>query len=572
LEFWAGSVDRLAAKAASLAERRRRRQSGAGLPLSTGSLTVDHATGTGGLPRRSVIGLSGPHREAWVPLLLSAMTEVSSSGDVVGVIDSTGRISERLAALPTSLGPQLVVMKPPSLLEGLRLAARLAERGLVDLLIIDLEPVMRQAASRLSTFSGRVWELTEAAHRSTASVLLLHPSASDWRRNRHLSGTLHEAEDVQIRVQPGVESPDQVAGQALVEVALGKGVQRKTHIEIQPDLTLSREAELVELGLGEGLIKRTPGGYAYADLELGESLIQAQSSLRSFSDDRLTLEATLERVVDAQRAESARATLQEEIELEASADLRDRMGSEQLEARRMQDQEAAEEQPDLAAPEGGDAHLGGADLHEADREEQPGDEDLSASPEGYAAEDYEELREEHQVDPEQIDEQGIEPFERRGELPGPARGERAGPGPLPPPSPPIRTPRYVNTWFESDTEPTLPLIRGDPVMFGLNIGSKHEDQHAGSVAFIEPDFGNESELNLLVSFRSEDFWIDTPDHSLFLPRFGSSEVLRTRVVPLREGRCTIAIAIALPTELELLQRLETSVEVAQATLVGTPKG
>src|SRR6266487_599556 len=90
----------------------------------------------------------------------------------------------------------------------------------------------------------------------------------------------------------------------------------------------------------------------------------------------------------------------------------------------------------------------------------------------------------------------------------------------PPPRALAASPRFVNTWFEDDREPVLPLEVGRPYRLGLNIGGRRQEEKTQSERFVEPDFGGHDQVRLVVSLYSEDFEIEAGSRqlALVLPR------------------------------------------------------
>jgi len=126
--------------------------------------------------------------------------------------------------------------------------------------------------------------------------------------------------------------------------------------------------------------------------------------------------------------------------------------------------------------------------------------------------------------------------------------------------------RVVNTWFESEHRPVLPLLVGSTYVFKLDIGAPHHERGAQGATFTEPDFGDRKNIDLLISLFSDDFTIASPHHRLNLPKKANSDVIRANVTVLRPGRCRIDVIISLRRELEVLQRLQVEVEAIRPSV------
>lgn len=131
-----------------------------------------------------------------------------------------------------------------------------------------------------------------------------------------------------------------------------------------------------------------------------------------------------------------------------------------------------------------------------------------------------------------------------------------------PPAPPLR---YLNTWFEGDHEPVLPLVAGTRYRFSFQVSPRRTERPGGGVAdFTEPDFGGHTEVLLLATLYGKDFEVAERHHRLRLPREGDSEEVSTEVTPLRPGRAALRLVLSLANELEILQAVRIEVDVVEA--------
>ena len=124
--------------------------------------------------------------------------------------------------------------------------------------------------------------------------------------------------------------------------------------------------------------------------------------------------------------------------------------------------------------------------------------------------------------------------------------------------------RYVRMWFDSE-EQVPPLRVGQWYTFKFNIVPNQAQRDSSSVPLAEPDFGGRDELDLLLSLFSEDFDVKQQHHPVVLPRVGPTEVLQTRLKPRHSDMCRIEIIVSLAKELAILQELEVTVQVADAS-------
>lgn len=105
--------------------------------ISTGSLTLDVATGIGGLPKGRVVEIYGPESSGKTTLALHTIAEAQKQGGVAAFIDAEHALDPRYAR---SIGvdiDNLLVAQPDYGEQALEIADSLARSGAVDIIVVD---------------------------------------------------------------------------------------------------------------------------------------------------------------------------------------------------------------------------------------------------------------------------------------------------------------------------------------------------------------------------------------------------------------------------------------------------
>ena len=105
--------------------------------ISTGSLTLDAATGIGGLPRGRIIEIYGPESSGKTTLALHAIAEAQKLGGEAAFIDAEHALDPIYAA---NLGvdvDSLLVAQPDNGEQALEIAEQLVRSGAIDILVVD---------------------------------------------------------------------------------------------------------------------------------------------------------------------------------------------------------------------------------------------------------------------------------------------------------------------------------------------------------------------------------------------------------------------------------------------------
>ncbi|MCC6217834.1 MAG: recombinase RecA, partial [Polyangiaceae bacterium] len=105
--------------------------------IPTGSLALDKALGTGGLPRGRIVEVFGPESSGKTTLTLHAIAEAQRQGGVAAFIDAEHAFDLRYAKCIGVDLSRLLVSQPDNGEQGLEIADALARSGAVDLVVVD---------------------------------------------------------------------------------------------------------------------------------------------------------------------------------------------------------------------------------------------------------------------------------------------------------------------------------------------------------------------------------------------------------------------------------------------------
>ena len=118
---------------------------------------------------------------------------------------------------------------------------------------------------------------------------------------------------------------------------------------------------------------------------------------------------------------------------------------------------------------------------------------------------------------------------------------------------------HANAWLQGAD---LPLLVNTTAVVGFNIGGLRTEALAGEV-FPEPDWGEASDLELLVMLWAARAAVDPAGRRLSLPRNGQTEDVWFDVTPLAAGKLRLRFRVYLAAQGILLQELSVDVPVAR---------
>lgn len=284
------------------------------VPLSTGSWSLDRATGIGGVPRGQLVLLTSASFESSSVLALALVSAVQSQGGRIVVIDATEKLWSLLREHVGIGEAHLAFFKAANPQDVLKATKAVVESQLVDLVLLlgplvgaELKPQL-QALSK-SVTGGRTAVVALNAGRQASSA---HGPAG---RRRH---TLEGIAGMKISTRPakGGSVLGGLLGNARMAVEIARAGAREllpTAIEFRPDGTVSKTGDLLEYGLAEGYIERHGSIYKTAAGEtLGRGRLKAKQNLDALPDFGLILESMAERNVDRLQQRSAANTRRDE--------------------------------------------------------------------------------------------------------------------------------------------------------------------------------------------------------------------------------------------------------------------
>ncbi len=105
--------------------------------ISTGALTVDEATGVGGVPRGRVTELFGPEASGKTTLALSTVAQAQKEGGIAAFIDVEHALDPEYAEAIGVKVDELYVSQPNTGEEALEITEKLVRSGAVDIVVID---------------------------------------------------------------------------------------------------------------------------------------------------------------------------------------------------------------------------------------------------------------------------------------------------------------------------------------------------------------------------------------------------------------------------------------------------
>ena len=275
--------------------------------ISTGSLTLDIATGIGGFPRGRVIEIYGPESSGKTTLALGAIAQAQSSGGVAAFIEAEHALDIVYAQKLGVRIADLLVSQPDTGEQALEVAEVLVRSGAVDIIAIDsvaalvpraeIEGDMGDSLPGLQArlMSQALRKLTAAISKSMTTVIFINqirmkigvmfgnPETTTGGNALKFYSSMRL--DIR-RIETLRENQETIGGRVRVKVVKNKVAPpfKQAEFDIYFNEGISHVGEVVDLGVGKGIIDKAGAWYSYSGNKIGQGRENAKDFLRKNPD------------------------------------------------------------------------------------------------------------------------------------------------------------------------------------------------------------------------------------------------------------------------------------------------
>ncbi|MCS7280479.1 MAG: recombinase RecA [Desulfobacterota bacterium] len=271
--------------------------------VSTGSLALDIALGIGGLPRGRVTEIFGPEASGKTTLALQVLSEIQKKGGIAAFIDAEHALDVKYAKKIGVNTDELLISQPDTGEQALEIAEILVRSGAVEGLVIDsvaalvpraeIEGDMGDAHMGLQArlMSQALRKLTATISKSMTTVIFINQMRQrigvQFGNPETTTGgnalKFYSSIRLEIRRVSAIKDGQEVIG-ARTRVKIVKNKLAPPFKEAEFDMIfgegISREGDIVDLGVELGLIERTGTWYSYGETRLGQGRDNAKEFLK----------------------------------------------------------------------------------------------------------------------------------------------------------------------------------------------------------------------------------------------------------------------------------------------------
>jgi recombination protein RecA len=284
--------------------------------IPSGSLGLDIALGTGGLPRGRVVEIYGPESSGKTTLALHAVAEAQKRGGTCAFIDAEHALDPSYARKLGVNIDDLLISQPDAGEQALEIADTLVRSGAVDILVIDsvaalvpraeLDGEMGdvQPGSQARLMSQALRKLTASISRSKTMVVfinqirmkigVMYGSPETTTGGNALK--FYASVRLDIRRIGAIKERDEVIGnQTRVKVVKNKLAPpfKQVEFDIMYGEGISKNGELIDLGVKAGVVEKSGAWFSYDSQRIGQGRENAKTFLKQNPEMAAKIEAAI---------------------------------------------------------------------------------------------------------------------------------------------------------------------------------------------------------------------------------------------------------------------------------------
>ncbi|AYH45796.1 recombinase RecA [Azoarcus sp. DN11] len=272
--------------------------------VSTGSLGLDIALGLGGLPRGRVVEIYGPESSGKTTLTLQVIAEMQKIGGTAAFIDAEHALDVGYAEKLGVNIQDLLISQPDTGEQALEIADMLVRSGGVDIVVIDsvaaLTPkaeIEGEMGDQLPGLQARL--MSQALRKLTANIKRTNTLVIFINQIRMKIGVMfgnpetttggnalkfYASVRLDIRRTGAIKKGDEVVGsETRCKVVKNKVSPpfKEAHFDILYGEGISREGEIIDLGVQHKIVDKSGAWYAYNGDKIGQGKDNSREFLRA---------------------------------------------------------------------------------------------------------------------------------------------------------------------------------------------------------------------------------------------------------------------------------------------------
>ncbi|GAA3654855.1 recombination protein RecA [Lentzea atacamensis] len=295
--------------------------------IPTGAIALDVALGIGGLPKGRVVEIYGPESSGKTTVALHAVANAQKAGGIAAFIDAEHALDPEYAKKLGVDTDALLVSQPDTGEQALEIADMLVRSGALDILVIDSVAALVPRAE----IEGEMGDnhvglqarlMSQALRKITGALSASNTTAIFINQLREKIGVMFGSPETTTggkalkfyasvrldvrRIETLKDGGEPVGNRTRVKVVKNKVAPpfKQAEFDILYGQGISREGSLIDMGVDQGILRKSGAWYTYEGDQLGQGKENARKFLRDNPDianeiekrikDKLGIGATLD--------------------------------------------------------------------------------------------------------------------------------------------------------------------------------------------------------------------------------------------------------------------------------------
>jgi recombination protein RecA len=305
--------------------------------VSTGSLGLDIALGIGGLPKGRVVEIYGPEASGKTTLTLQVVAEIQKQGGTAAFVDAEHALDPIYAGNVGVNVDDLLISQPDTGEQALEITDMLVRSGAVDVVVVDSVAALTPKAEiegemgdthvglQARLMSQALRKLTANIKRSNCLVIFINQIrmkigvmfGSPETTTGGNALKFYASVRLDIRRIGAIKKGEEVVGnETRVKVVKNKVAPpfKKAEFEILYGHGISREGEIIDLGVAEGIVEKSGSWYSYN----GDRVGQGKENAREFLIENPAIATEIEKQLRARLLPSGPKAVEDVEPIEAA--------------------------------------------------------------------------------------------------------------------------------------------------------------------------------------------------------------------------------------------------------------
>ena len=290
--------------------------------IPSGSVTIDHALWIGGYPKGRIIEIFGPESSGKTTLAIHAIAEAQKAGGIAAFIDAEHAFDSTYAQKLGVDIDDLLISQPDNGEQALEIADHLIRSSAIDIVVIDSVAALTPKAE----IEGEMGEskmglqarlMSQALRKLTANISKTGTVCIFINQLRDKIGVVYGNPEtttggnalkfyasvrVDIRKASVIkDGEEQMGARARVKIVKNKLAPpfRKAEFDIMYGEGISKIGEIIDLGVDQGIIKKSGSWFSYGDRKIGQGRDAVKEAFKADPEFAAEVEAKVREALAA---------------------------------------------------------------------------------------------------------------------------------------------------------------------------------------------------------------------------------------------------------------------------------